>query len=83
MVQRQALTSFEFSDGLYVPRGDWVCVPIGAMMADSQNYDTPTKFDPFRSLRNGEERAKPSRSSERLVDSSDKWLIWGAGRIQW
>ncbi|KAF2679172.1 cytochrome P450 [Lentithecium fluviatile CBS 122367] len=75
-VRRQALNSFTFRDGLRINRGDWICVPHRSMMRDNSNFIDALTFDGFRFLKNG----RSARDSH-MVDASDKWLIWGIGRI--
>ncbi|MCJ1394808.1 hypothetical protein MMC18_007688 [Xylographa bjoerkii] len=77
-VRRQALSPFTFSDGLHIPKGDWVCVPHRSMMRDSQNFENPLEFDAFRALGS---QAPGATKTAKLTEASDRWLVWGAGRI--
>ena len=53
------------------------------MMRDGRFFNVPLEFNAFRFFSdtnvNGASLSKPSR----LVDASDRWLVWGSGRILW
>ncbi|KAF2178175.1 cytochrome P450 [Zopfia rhizophila CBS 207.26] len=76
-VRRQALQTFTPSDGLRINRGEWVCIPHRSMMRDDSNFADALTFDGFRFLKDS---GRSSRDSY-TADASDKWLIWGIGRI--
>ncbi|KAL4943637.1 hypothetical protein BDV06DRAFT_210932 [Aspergillus oleicola] len=85
-VRRKALRPFDFSDGLRVEQGDWVCVPQRAMMHDGRRYENPRQFDGLRfarankQLENGDQSANvPEASPLGLTDVSIDWPIWGLG----
>ncbi|KAG7005467.1 FAD-dependent monooxygenase [Physcia stellaris] len=83
--RRKAITPFEFSDGLRVLAGDWVCLPQQAMMRDARFYPQPTSFEPTRFIRQGEQntrgRALPHAKAvrPRFTDVGSRWPIWGLG----
>ncbi|KAH8667573.1 cytochrome P450 [Tricladium varicosporioides] len=78
-VRRQALSDFQFSDGLHIPKGSWVCVPHRAMMRDEACFQQATHFDGRRFLKVHD--TEKEEAAARLSRPSDKWLVWGAGRI--
>ena len=78
-VRRQALRRFTFRDGLCISRGDWVCVPHRSMMRDDANFVDALTFDGPRFLKDSGRSARDTY----MTDASDKWLIWGIGRILW
>ena len=82
-VRRQALTPFTFSDGLHVSPGDWVCVPHRSMMRDSRYFDRPLDFDGSRFFKEASPGLTTGAQQSKLTDVTDKWLVWGAGRISW
>lgn len=82
-MKRQALQPFTFSDGLKIATVDWVCIPSRAMMRDGQNFSNPLEFEGFRWVADERSTDGSVKSSSILADSSEKWLIWGFGRIVW
>lgn len=53
------------------------------MMRDPRNFENPLEFDAFRSLRGPFAPNETAKAPSKLVDTSDKWLVWGSGRIVW
>jgi cytochrome P450 len=54
------------------------------MMRDSANFADPLTFNAFRSVGEAANRDSASANTTTktgLTDSSDSWLVWGAGRI--
>lgn len=82
-VQREALADFQFSDGLKVSKGDWICIPWRTMMCDPQYFDQPRAFDALRFVKMNAERTQRLATPSRLADSTEDWLLWSAGRIRW
>jgi hypothetical protein len=75
--------SLHLSDGSYLNRGDWVCVPQRAMMQDSARYADANRFDSFRFasqnalLRQQQQSADvPGQKESKLTDASPDWPIW-------
>lgn len=86
--RRKALEPFKFSDGSSLNVGDWVCIPMVAMMNDPQRYQNPEQFDGYRftdanaTLRSGETSPKtPDKAETSLTDASFDWPIWGVGQM--
>lgn len=42
------MSDFTFSDGTYVPAGNYIKIAERALMLDPRNYNDPMKFDGFR-----------------------------------
>jgi cytochrome P450 len=49
-LQRKAVTPFRFSDGTFVPTGNYVSVPQFALMRDDRIYTNGQTFDAYRFL---------------------------------
>ena len=80
-VRRKTLQDFTFSDGLFVQKGRWICVPTRALMRDPARYEDPNEFQPFRFYK--PKQSDGSSSQEYLAELSEKWVGWGLGRIAW
>ncbi|OTA05428.1 hypothetical protein A9Z42_0061040 [Trichoderma parareesei] len=88
--RRKALIPYTFSDGSYLNRGDWACVPQRAMMQDSTRYTDANRFDGFRFARQNallrQQRQSadvPGQKESNLTDASPDWPIWGFGNAAW
>ncbi|KAJ8063629.1 hypothetical protein OCU04_007497 [Sclerotinia nivalis] len=82
--RRCALKDFTFFDGTHVKKGDWVCVPVGAMLSDAENYPQPDVFGGFRFADPkifGKEQSIQPEGPSKFTDISDKWQVWGTGKI--
>lgn len=84
--RRAALVPFSLSDGTKVRPGDWVCVPMEAMMRDPELYPNPDSFNAFRfvdpkRLKNAQQ-VQPEGESK-FTDPSYKWGMWGNFRTAW
>lgn len=85
-----ALKPFVFTDGTRLERGDWACIPLRAMLHDSQLYPDPMAFHGFRFAELEEKKPKEPfsisqqpKGSSKLSDVSNKWHVWGSGKITW
>lgn len=85
-----ALKPFVFTDGTRLERGDWACVPLRAMLHDNQLYPDPMAFHGFRFAEEEKMMPEPPFSfsqqpegSSKLTDVSNKWHVWGSGKITW
>jgi cytochrome P450 len=59
-VSRRALRPFEW-DGVAIPRGTFLSVPMAILMMDAQHFPEPERFDPGRfAPESAERRAAPS-----------------------
>ena len=80
-MSRIALKDFTFSNGIVVPTGTTVAVPMYAIHRDETIWPDPFTFDPFRSSRIREQDAGDVK--QQLVTSSPEFLTWGYGRRAW
>ncbi|KAH7132577.1 cytochrome P450 [Dendryphion nanum] len=78
-IRRQALEDYTFFDGIKVPKGSWICVPHRAMMRDERHFPNATQFDGLRFYRPN--ASKSEQDAARLSNRTEKWMVWGAGRI--
>lgn len=53
------------------------------MVRDNRNFPNATKFDGRRFLKKDTGDPKCEGNSGWLADSSESWLVWGPGRINW
>ncbi|KAL8885607.1 MAG: hypothetical protein Q9192_006618, partial [Flavoplaca navasiana] len=74
-VRRKALSTFTFSDGSEVKKGEVACVPLRAMMRDDENYDEATVFNGFRFV-----NSDGSKNTSKFADGDRKYPLWGLGR---
>jgi cytochrome P450 len=81
---RVALKDFTFSDGVRIPAGTFICLPLYAMHHDEQIYPDPFTFKPNRfvsSVQNMSEEA--GRYRQQFVATGTNYLSWGVGRHAW
>ncbi|KAF2795495.1 cytochrome P450, partial [Melanomma pulvis-pyrius CBS 109.77] len=76
-VRRQALRPVTFWDSLRINCREWVCIPHRSMMRDESNFIDVLLFQGYRFFKSSVRSARDSY----MTDTSDKWLIWGVGRI--
>jgi cytochrome P450 len=85
---RVAMKDFTFSDGMRIPAGTYICVPIHATHHDDQKYTESSKFDPKRFIPddhwqgNADEKDVEHRQQQTVTASPD-YLAWGLGRHSW
>lgn len=77
-VRRKALSTFTFSDGSEVKKGEVACLPLRAMMRDPENYHEATAFDGFRFV-NGD----GTKNTSKFAEGDRKYPLWGLGRRIW
>ncbi len=77
-MQRVAVKSYTFKDGLSIPAGTIVYIPSYELSHDHENYPEPEQFDAYRffRLRAVENR---NRSKAYFTALSDEMLHFGAG----
>ncbi|OJD29368.1 cytochrome p450 [Diplodia corticola] len=73
-VRRQAIKPFTFSDGTAVRAGEVACVPLNAIMRDTQRYQDGLTFDGMRFV----EQSKVSKA-EGFCSSTADYPLWGLG----
>lgn len=77
-IRRKVLRPFTFHDGVHVPAGDVVCVPLRAMMYDETNFANAMEFNGFRFV--SEDGAS---NTSKLTDGDTRFPLWGLGRRAW
>jgi hypothetical protein len=77
---RKVLSPFTFSDGTYVPPGNYIKIAERALMLDSKNYNDPMTFDGFRFVTITED-GKSSQS--RFTQPSSTFPFWGSVGCTW
>jgi hypothetical protein len=84
-LNRLALSPFTFSNGVTVPAGTYVAVPMNAAHRDERIYANADGFDGFRftKLRESEGDAPTSRHHGHMVSTSTEQLSFGLGRHAW
>lgn len=78
---RKAMKDFTFSDGTTIPEGTFVGVAVLATHHESDYYEDPDTFNPWRfsDMRSGEEDS--GRHS--MVSTSVEYHPFGHGRHAW
>ncbi|KAI0248473.1 cytochrome P450 [Lactifluus subvellereus] len=79
-MQRLALRPFTFSNGLTIPAGTLVGVPVGTIHTDGEIYPNPEEFDGFRFSKLREMEGDTMLTSHRAVSTSPEQLAFGFGR---
>jgi len=79
---RLAMRPFTFSNGVTVPAGTLVAVPVGVINQDGETFPKPEEFDGFRfaKLR---ERDGPDVARHQALSPSMENLSFGYGRHAW
>jgi cytochrome P450 len=82
-MRRLALRPFTFSNGVTVPTGTLIAIPINATHRDERIYSNPDEFDGFRfsRLRGSKEDTVTSRYQS--ASPSSEHLSFGLGRHTW
>jgi cytochrome P450 len=80
---RLALRPFTFSNGVTVPTGTVVSIPISAAHRDERIYPNPDGFDGFRFAKLRESEGDTMTSRYHAVSTSSEYLAFGLGRHTW
>ena len=82
---RLALQDFTFSDGVRIPEGTFIGLPMHAMHHDERKYVDPFKFDPNRFVPSPEYAAAAEKNGHRqqLAMTGADYLTWGLGKHAW
>ena len=79
MISRLALRPLELSNGMTIPAGTSVAVPVNAINRDETVYSNPDDFDGFRFAKLREEEG--DTMSSRYTSSEN--MSFGIGRQKW
>ena len=82
-MRRLALRPFTFSNGVTVPAGTVVGVPVSATHTDEEIYPNPDEFDGFRFAKLREREGDKMTSRYQAVFTSSEHLTYGIGRRAW
>jgi hypothetical protein len=75
-LDRLALRPFTFSNGMTIPAGTLISLPLCAIHMEEETYSNPDQFDGFRFTTLGDSMAKLQRLSiQRLVQPLTSWLL--------
>ncbi|KAJ7478580.1 cytochrome P450 [Mycena galericulata] len=78
-ILRKCVQPFAFSDGIRIPSGASVAVPMACIHMDPQNYPGGSEFRGFRFI---SENRDP-RPQDMLVSTGNTFLTFGRGRHTW
>ena len=80
---RFASRPFTFSNGITVPAGTLVAVPLSAIHTDGEIYPSPSEFDGFRFAKLREQDEGGMASRHQTGATSTVHLTFGHGRQAW
>ena len=83
MMERLALHPFTFSNGLTIPAGTLVALPVDAIHTDGEIYPKPEEFDGFRFSKVREKEGDAMLTRHQAVSTSPEQLAFGLGRHAW
>jgi cytochrome P450 len=83
-LKRLALRPFTFSNGVTVPAGTLLALPLHSVHTDEKIYPNAHEFDGFRFLRLREKEGDDVLAARhQLVTTSPELLGFGLGRHAW
>jgi cytochrome P450 len=82
-VTRLALRPFTFSNGMTIPAGTLVGLPLRCVHMDKEIYPNPEEFDGFRFSNLREQEGNDGVSKHQIVTTSAEHLAFGLGRHSW
>ena len=84
------MKDFTFSDGVRIPAGTFVCIPLYATHYDDHKYAESSKFDPNRFAADAPGAGATALAEkdvelrqQQMVTPSPHYLSWGLGRHSW
>jgi cytochrome P450 len=80
---RLALRPFTFSNGVTIPAGTMVALPLFAIHRDEEIYPDAHKFDGFRFSKLRENEGDATAARHQMVAVSAEYLTFGIGRHTW
>jgi cytochrome P450 len=80
---RLARSPFTFSNGVTIPAGTIVALPLLAIHTDEEIYPNPHEFDGFRSSKLREKEGDATATRHQTVAASAEHLTFGLGRHTW
>ena len=82
-VSRLTLRPFTFSNGMTIPAGTLVALPLRAIHTDGEIYTNPQEFDGFRFSKLREQEGDSVVAKHQTVSTSAEHLAFGLGRHSW
>ena len=82
-VSRLTVRPFTFSNGMTIPAGTLISLPLRAVHTDAETYPNPEEFDGFRSLKLREREGDTAAAKYQVVSTSNEHLAFGVGRHAW
>jgi hypothetical protein len=82
-VSRLTIRPFTFSNGMTIPAGTLISLPLRAVHTDGEIYPSPEKFDGFRFLKLREREGDTAVAKHQTVSTSSEHLPFGLGRHAW
>ena len=80
---RLALRPFTFSNGVTIPAGTLVVLPLRAIHTDGEIYSNPQEFDGFRFSKLREQEGDAAVAKHQIISTSAEHLAFGFGRHAW
>ena len=75
------MKQYTFADGLKLPQGETIVVPIIGIHMDEKFYDNPFEFDGFRFSKMREQKGESAKHHS--VNTSTEFLTFGHGVHAW
>jgi len=82
-VTRRTVRPFTFSNGVTIPAGTLVSLPLRAVHRDGETYPNPEEFDGFRFSKLREQESDATVAKHQTISTSLEYLAFGLGRHQW
>ena len=83
IMSRLALRPFTFSNGMTIPAGTLVAVPVSAAHRDERIYANPDEFDGFRFANLRESEGDDAAGRHQMISTSTENLAFAVGRHTW
>ena len=80
-MSRVVMKDFAFSNGVVVPAGTTIAIPMYGAHHDEATWPDPFKFDPYRSSRMREQAIDDTK--HQFVTPTTEFLPWGYGKNAW
>jgi len=81
-VTRRTVRPFTFSNGVTIPAGTLVSLPLRAVHRDGETYPNPEEFDGFRFSKLREQESDATVAKHQAISTSPEYLAFGLGRHQ-
>jgi cytochrome P450 len=82
-LDRLALRPFTFSNGMTIPAGTLISLPLCAIHMEEETYSNPDQFDGFRFTTLGDSDGKAAKTKHSATSTATDFLAFGLGRHAW